>query len=117
MTRRELLGRIAGSGGDAGPLRVSVVVPAYNVAAQIDRCLGSLAAQTLPSLDVIVVNDGSTDKFAKGRSINDKAFRLALYFLLSAPMGWIKGIPYSDAFRAPIRQPDAAELQTTHSPK
>ena len=40
---------------------VSVVVPAYNVAPYLRRCLDSLLAQTLKSLEVIVVDDCSTD--------------------------------------------------------
>ena len=41
--------------------KVSVMVPVYNVAEYLPRCLDSLAAQSLESLEVILVNDGSTD--------------------------------------------------------
>jgi hypothetical protein len=41
--------------------RVSVVVPLYNKAAYIARCLDSILSQTFGDLEVIVVNDGSTD--------------------------------------------------------
>ena len=41
--------------------RISVVVPAYNVADWLPRCLDSLMAQTHEALEIIVVNDGSTD--------------------------------------------------------
>jgi len=49
-----------------GPRRLeapllSVVVPAYNVAPYLGRALGSLANQTAKDLEVIVVDDGSTD--------------------------------------------------------
>ncbi|MGD8903914.1 MAG: sugar transferase [Anaerolineae bacterium] len=42
---------------------VSVVVPAYNAASTIDRCLDALADQTFPmeAYEIIVVDDGSTD--------------------------------------------------------
>ncbi len=40
---------------------VSVIVPAYNVKPWLDRCLESLTQQTLSSLEIIVVDDGSTD--------------------------------------------------------
>ena len=40
---------------------VSVVVPAYNVGPYIDKCLRSLVSQSLDSLQIIVVDDGSTD--------------------------------------------------------
>jgi len=40
---------------------ISVVIPAYNVEKYIDKCLTSLFSQTFRELEVIVVNDGSTD--------------------------------------------------------
>jgi glycosyltransferase involved in cell wall biosynthesis len=40
---------------------ISVVVPAFNSEATIEKCLEALAAQSLPPLEVIVVDDGSTD--------------------------------------------------------
>jgi CDP-glycerol glycerophosphotransferase len=40
---------------------LSVVVPAYNVRAYIGECLDSLLNSTLRALEVIVVDDGSTD--------------------------------------------------------
>ncbi|MGI6007470.1 MAG: glycosyltransferase family 2 protein [Ruminococcus sp.] len=42
-------------------IKVSVIVPAYNVEQYLERCLSSLAAQTLSELEIIVINDGSTD--------------------------------------------------------
>lgn len=40
---------------------VSVIVPVYNVGELLDRCLGSLLGQTLSDLEVVLVDDGSTD--------------------------------------------------------
>ncbi len=40
---------------------VSIIVPAYNEEQRISAALESLRAQTWPNLEVIVVNDGSTD--------------------------------------------------------
>ena len=41
--------------------KVSVIVPVYNVEKYIDKCLNSLVNQTLEDIEIIIVNDGSTD--------------------------------------------------------
>jgi hypothetical protein len=47
----------------AGPL-VSVVVPAFNAEATLRRSLCSIAAQDYPTLEILIVDDGSTDSTA-----------------------------------------------------
>ncbi|WP_312090532.1 glycosyltransferase [Chryseobacterium sp.] len=41
--------------------KVSVIVPVYNVQNYLAKCLSSLVNQTLQNIEIIVVNDGSTD--------------------------------------------------------
>ncbi|WP_181009836.1 glycosyltransferase family 2 protein [Ornithinimicrobium sufpigmenti] len=41
---------------------VSVVVPAYNSEATIGACLSGLLSQTYPRVEIVVVDDGSTDR-------------------------------------------------------
>lgn len=43
-------------------MKVSLIVSAYNIENYIERCLESLVNQTLKDIEIIVVNDGSTDK-------------------------------------------------------
>ena len=46
-------------------IKVSVIVPVYNVEKYIARCLDSLVNQTLKDIEIIVVNDGSPDNSQK----------------------------------------------------
>lgn len=42
-------------------IKVSIIVPVYNVELYLDKCLNSLVNQTLKEIEIIVVNDGSKD--------------------------------------------------------
>ena len=44
---------------------VSIIVPVYNVEKYLEKCLESLISQTWKNLQIIVVNDGSTDSSAE----------------------------------------------------
>jgi len=46
-------------------MKVSVIVPVYNVEKYLKTCLDSLVNQTLKELEIIVVNDGSPDNSQK----------------------------------------------------
>jgi len=58
---------------------ISVVVPIYNVEPYLRDCLRSIAAQTVSDLEVVMVDDGSTDgsaAIAREFVANDPRFRL-----------------------------------------
>ena len=44
---------------------ISVIVPVYNLESYIVRTLDSILSQTYKNIEVIVVDDGSTDSSAK----------------------------------------------------
>ena len=41
---------------------ISVIVPVYNVEKYVEECVESILNQTLKNTEVLIVNDGSTDK-------------------------------------------------------
>ena len=42
--------------------KVSVIIPIFNVERYLSQCLDSVVNQTLKEIEIICVNDGSTDK-------------------------------------------------------
>ncbi|MBQ3409064.1 MAG: glycosyltransferase [Clostridia bacterium] len=58
---------------------ISVIIPVYNAEKQIEKCLKSVIEQTYDKIEIIVINDGSTDNslnVIKECSKNDKRIRL-----------------------------------------
>ena len=61
-------------------IAVSVIIPVYNMESYLEQCLNSVCSQTLENIEILCINDGSTDgsgeileKYAK----NDK--RIVLF--------------------------------------
>lgn len=59
--------------------KVSVIVPVYNTSLYLERCLDSIIHQTLPSVEIILVDDGSHDgseKICREYAARDNRIRL-----------------------------------------
>ena len=58
---------------------VSIIVPMYNTAGCIARCVKSICAQTYKSIEILLLNDGSTDNtLAVCRALAASDHRIAL---------------------------------------
>lgn len=79
--------------------KVSVIVPIYNVEKYLSKCLNSLVNQTLDDIEIILVNDGSTDNSGKiAKEYKDKYTEKIIY--LEKENGGLSdarnfGIPYA----------------------
>ena len=40
---------------------ITIIIPVYNILDCLERCVGSVCAQTWQNLEIILVDDGSTD--------------------------------------------------------
>ena len=45
--------------------KISIIVPIYNVESYLEQCLNSIINQTYKNLEIILINDGSTDNSGK----------------------------------------------------
>ena len=43
-------------------IKISVIVPIYNTEKYLNRCIDSILSQTLNDIELILINDCSTDK-------------------------------------------------------
>lgn len=68
---------------------LTVIIPARNEANRIERCLMGLADQELPNLDILVLDDNSTDGTAEVvRSFSGRLPRLRVSSGGALPKGW-----------------------------
>ncbi|MEY8468213.1 glycosyltransferase family 2 protein [Faecalibaculum rodentium] len=63
-------------------MKISILIPVYNVKKWLDRCLDSLEAQTWKDWEAVLVNDGSTDaslEIAQRRAAQDARIHVFSY--------------------------------------
>lgn len=65
--------------------KISIIVPVYNLASYLPNCLDSLLGQTYKNVEVLVVNDGSTD--GSWKLIQDYAKRDGRVVAINQPNG------------------------------
>lgn len=61
-------------------MKVSVILPVYNVEPYLDEALASLTSQTLGDIEVIAVNDGSTDRSEEILKRYSQAYSFVSYY-------------------------------------
>jgi glycosyltransferase involved in cell wall biosynthesis len=59
-------------------MQVSIIIPMYNEERYIARCLESLTHQTFQDFEVILIDDGSTDKTVKVAKTFESSFPLTI---------------------------------------
>lgn len=60
-------------------IKISVIVPIYNIYSYIDQCVESIVNQTYKDLEIILVNDGSTDdSLSKLKEWENKDYRIVV---------------------------------------
>lgn len=65
--------------------KISVIIPVYNVEEYLERCLNSVVNQTFKDLEIICVNDGSTD--SSGEILQKFARKDARIKIIKRPNG------------------------------
>lgn len=74
---------------------ISIIVPVFNTARYLVRCLESILAQTYRNIEVVLINDGSTDEsleIARKYALTDKRVRLLTQKNLGITATRIRGI-------------------------
>ena len=88
---------------------VSIVIPLYNCEKYVEKCLDALLNQTYKDIEIIIVNDGSTDK---GKEICDeyaekhKNIKVIDKSNGGVSSAWIQGLEYANGEYIGFMDPD-----------
>lgn len=73
--------------------KISVLIPTYQVEKYLKRCLDSVLAQTYPNIEIVIVDDGSTDQTANIIRAYEKKFsNIYSYFELHQGLSRIRNV-------------------------
>ena len=70
--------------------KISIIIPIYNVSSYLERCLNSVIGQTYRNIEIILVDDGSTDDSL--RICNEYARKDSRILVIA---GYHKGVAYA----------------------
>jgi glycosyltransferase involved in cell wall biosynthesis len=94
----------------ATPL-VSVIIPAFNAEAYIRRTIDSVLGQTYKRIEILVVDDGSTDRTAEiVKSIAEKDLRISLFQQQNAGVADTRNLAIQEAKGEYIANIDADDI-------
>lgn len=77
---------------------ISIIIPAYNAQNHIGSCMKSVIDQTNPNIEIVVVNDGSTDdteEIVQGFASNDPRIKIISKPNAGLPQARKTGVEYS----------------------
>ena len=75
---------------------VSIIIPMYNAEKYIDRCIKSILVQTYNNIEIVVIDDGSTDEsLQKIKMISDK--RIKIYSQTNAGVSAARNLGIANA--------------------
>lgn len=95
---------------------ISVIVPVFNPGKYLDECVDSILSQDVDNLEVIFVNDGSTDnslEALKGYARRDKRIRVISQFNCGAGAARNRGIEAARGGKLAFIDPDDRYPSTT----
>ncbi len=73
--------------------KISIIVPIYNVEKYLDICLNSLVNQTLKDIEIVLINDGSTDSsYEIAVSYEKKYKNVTLYNQLNHGLSYTRNV-------------------------
>src|SRR5699024_4661542 len=72
---------------------LAVIIPAYNVSEYLEQCVRSVLAQSFDSMEIVIVDDGSTDdSLAKARKLAATDLRISIIAQENAGLGAARNV-------------------------